>query len=101
MPAFMPALRVSGVISAGLSALGAAPAIDNECTLPVFFSKIVAKPLPPMPFISGSPSAAMAPTATAASNALPPLSSICSPADEAMGWPLVTTPLIAATAGRV
>ncbi len=43
----------------------------------------------------------MAPTATAASNALPPLSSICSPADEAIGWPVVTMPLSAATAGRV
>ena len=43
------------------------------------------KPLPPMPFISGSPIAAAAPTATAASKALPPFSRICRPADEAIG----------------
>ena len=59
------------------------------------------KPLPPMPFISGSPSPAMAPTAATASKALPPLMRICSPADEAIGWPVVTSPLRPATAGRV
>ncbi len=101
MPAFMPAFRVSGVMSAGFKAFGAAPAIDTECTLPVFLSKMVMKPLPPMPFISGSPSAAIAPTATAASKALPPLSSICRPAEDAIGWPVVTMPFTAATAGRV
>ena len=43
----------------------------------------------------------MAPTATAASKAFPPFSSICSPADEAIGWPAVTRPCSPATAGRV
>ncbi len=79
MPAFMPALSISGVISAGTSSCGAAPAIDTDHTLPVSLWNTVMKPLPPMPFISGSPSAAIAPTAAAASNALPPLSSICRP----------------------
>ena len=85
MPAFIPALSMAGVISAGFSAFGAAPAIDSERILPLFLSKSVMKPLPPMPFISGSPSAIMPPTATAASKALPPRSSIWSPAEDAIG----------------
>ena len=72
----MPALSDSGVISAGFKPFGAAPAIDNDSTFPLFLSYSVAKPLPPMPFISGSPSGAMTPTATAASKAFPPFSSI-------------------------
>ena len=44
---------------------------------------------------------AIAPTATAASKALPPRSSICRPADDAIGWPVVTSPCRPATAGRV
>ena len=34
MPAFMPAFSVSGVISSGLIAFGAAPAIDSDHTFP-------------------------------------------------------------------
>ena len=101
MPAFMPAFSVSGVMSSGFSAFGAAPAIDSDHTFPVLLWNTVMKPLPPMPFISGSPSAAIAPTAAAASNALPPFSSICNPAELAMGCPEVTSPCSPATAGRV
>ncbi len=100
MPAFMPALSMSGVISAGTSFLGAAPAIETDHTLPVALWNTVMKPLPPMPFISGSPSADIAPTAATASKALPPFSRICRPADEVMGCPLVTRPWRPATAGR-
>ena len=99
MPAFIPALSVSGVISDGTRAFGAAPAIDSDHTVLVALWYTVMKPLPPMPFISGSPSGAMAPTAATASKAFPPLMRICSPADEAIGWPVVTTPLRPATAG--
>ena len=101
MPAFMPAFNVSGVISAGTMAFGAAPAIDNDQTFPVALWNTVMKPLPPMPFISGSPSPAIAPTAAAASKALPPLIRICSPAADAIGCPVVTSPWRPATAGRV
>ena len=78
---------------------GAAPAIDTDHTVLVALWKTVMKPLPPMPFISGSPSAAIAPTAATASNALPPLIRICSPADEAMGWPVVTSAVAAGDGG--
>ena len=88
----MPAFSDSADISAGTMAFGAAPAIDNDHTLPDALWNTVMKPLPPMPFISGSPRAAMAPTAAAASKALPPFSRICRPADEAMGCPVVTRP---------
>ena len=101
MPAFMPALSDSAVISDGTMPFGAAPAIDSDHTLPEALWNTVMKPLPPMPFISGSPSAAMAPTAAAASKALPPFNKICNPADEAIGCPVVTRPLRPATAGRV
>jgi hypothetical protein len=101
MPAFMPALSVSGVMSAGFRAFGAAPAIESESTLPLFWSYTVMKPLPPMPFISGSAIACIAPTAAAASKAFPPFSSICRPADEPMGCPAATRPWRPVTAGRV
>ena len=71
-PAFMPQSSVSGVISDALSASGAAPAIARDITLPVFLSYTVMKPLPAMEFICGSIMFNVAPTATAASTALPP-----------------------------
>jgi hypothetical protein len=73
----------------------------NDQTLPLFLSKMVMKPLPPIPFISGSARPSIAPVATAASKALPPFSSICSPADDAIGWPAATRPWRPVTAGRV
>src|SRR3954451_18393737 len=57
-------------------------------------------PLPPTPFICGSIMFSVAPTATAASIAVPPFISTCNPAIAASGWPAVTSPCTPGTAGR-
>ena len=89
---FSPLLRVSGVIADTTRPLGAAPAMASECTWPVFFSNIVAKPFPAMLELCGSTTLRTAATATAASKAFPPASRMRRPAIDASGWALVTSP---------
>jgi hypothetical protein len=57
-------------------------------------------PTPPRPDMKGSTTLRAAATATAASTALPPASSISIPAIDARGWAEVTIPRRPITAGR-
>ena len=58
------------------------------------------RPIPPAPDMKGSTTFSVEPTATAASTALPPASSIRIPAMEASGWAEATTPRVPMTVGR-
>ena len=57
-------------------------------------------PMPPAPDMNGSTMLSVEPTATAASTALPPSSSMRVPAIEASGWAEVTAPRVPITTGR-
>ena len=66
----------------------------------VFGREISMRPMPPAPDMNGSTAFSVEATATAASTALPPSSSMRSPAVDAMGWAEVTAPRSPTTAGR-
>ena len=58
------------------------------------------RPMPPMLDMNGSTTFRVEPTATAASTALPPASSVWIPAIEASGWAEATAPRVPMTVGR-
>ena len=83
------------------AAPGARPLPFRACT---FFSpswRTRANISPPTPVDSGSTTLRVAAAATAASTALPPCISICSPACAASGWLVATIPFNASTGDRL
>ena len=81
------AFRNPGVIPAGAHPLAFSP-----CSLPVLASWTMAKRSPPMPLPVGSITPTTAFAAIAASTAFPPRCKTCTPAIDASGWLLATTP---------
>ncbi len=78
-----------------MSWLACAGAVSRKSSTDVFFafaSKLMAKPPPPSPQLIGFTTARVNAAATAASTALPPSSSMRSPAREASGWAVATAP---------
>jgi len=62
--------------------------------------EISMSPMPPTPDMNGSTTFNVEPTATAASTALPPASSVSMPAIEASGCAEATAPRVPMTVGR-
>src|SRR5260221_3531402 len=90
----------SAVERAVVAAGGAAPWPQITPGLPLFTSKISTGTSPPGPFKCGSTICRVNAAATAASNALPPLSSIDMPTAVAIQCVEATTPNVPSISGR-
>src|SRR3954452_3043801 len=88
------------VSSARVNAAGAQPQAFKPCSAPVLPSETIANRSPPIPLDCGSTSPMTAWVAIAASIALPPRSSTCTPACAASGWLAATIPYFVAMRDR-
>src|SRR4051794_22789224 len=100
MPLCGIALSPCDLSSAGVSPAGAQPQAFNPCSAPVRPSDTIANKSPPIPLDCGSTSPMTALVAIAASMALPPRSSTCTPARAASGWLAATIPYFVAMRDR-
>ena len=95
---FGPPASSSSVQRRASAAFGARPMKSSTCRSRP--REISMRPIPPAPDMKGSTTFSVEPTATAASTALPPASSMRIPAMEASGWAEATTPRVPMTVGR-
>ena len=98
--AFGPPVSSSSVARSGSAPRGARPMKSSTTRSRVFGREISMSPMPQAPDMNGSTTFKVEATATAASTALPPSSSMRRPAMEAVGWAEVTAPRVPMTAGR-
>src|ERR1700690_2513746 len=80
---------------------GAGPCPQITSTLPLRTSYTITGTSPPGPLRCGSTTCSVKAVATAASNALPPFSSVAMPTAVAIQWVEVTTPNVPSISGRV
>ena len=95
-----PPASSASVALAGSAASGAAPMKSSTWRSRVRAREISMRPMPPALDMKGSTTLRAAPTAAAASTALPPSSSMRAPAMEASGCADVTAPRVPITTGR-